>query len=108
MVDILSVLTGAAGVGLSYFGYRGAAKVVPAALAWVRTRWGAGKALVATLEGDVAELGTRLAMVEGELEHLRSQLPGFQEPEASPSLTASQEPPTSVPPPPAETPVRVA
>jgi hypothetical protein len=59
-MDILSIAVGAAGVGLAYFVYLAATKGLPAAVAWVRARWTAGRAELANLGADVDQAHVKI------------------------------------------------
>lgn len=63
-MDVLSIAAGAAGVLLCYFLYLVATKGLPAAQAWVKAKWNAGKAGLAVIENDVAEVTTRVGSLE--------------------------------------------
>jgi hypothetical protein len=63
-MDLLSIAAGAAGVGAAYVLYLVATKGLPAALAWLKAKWNAGKADLAALQGDVAGVQTKVASLE--------------------------------------------
>jgi hypothetical protein len=60
-MDIFSI---AAGVGVLWFLKLAASKGLPAAVAWVKTRWNAGKADFSALQGDVGDLTSKLTTLE--------------------------------------------
>jgi cob(I)alamin adenosyltransferase len=64
MFDLFSVAAGAGGVGLSYFLYLAATKGLPAAVAWAKEKWNAGKADLETIQADLHELGSQVTVLE--------------------------------------------
>lgn len=66
MFDPFSIAVGAGGVGLSYFLYLTATKGLPAAIAWAKDKWHAGKADLAMLQADLHELGSQVTVLEHE------------------------------------------
>lgn len=78
-MDALSIAAGAAGVGAAYFLYLVATKGLPAALAWAKAKWNAGKADFAALQGDLAGVQTKLASIETvALAELRSRIAALE------------------------------
>lgn len=63
-MDVLSVLTGAAGVGVLYFLYLCATKGVPVAWAWLKAKWTAGKAGLDIVEQGIEAATTRIDSLE--------------------------------------------
>ena len=63
-MNLLSVAAGAISVGVLYFLYLVATKGLPAAWAWLKTKWNASKAGLATLETAVGETTIRVASLE--------------------------------------------
>jgi len=63
-MDVFSIAVGAAGVGCLYFLYLASSKGLPAALAWLKAKWNAGKADLAGLQGDVVDVKSKLASIE--------------------------------------------
>jgi hypothetical protein len=55
-MDIFQIALGAAGVGVAYFVYLAATTGLPAALAWIKAKWNAGKAAAAALESRISTL----------------------------------------------------
>lgn len=89
-MDVFSIAVGAFGVGAAYFIYLTATKGLPAAVAFVKAKWNAGKADLAALQGladkvasleqgAIAEVKTRLAAVEQKL----TQAPALAAPAAA-------------------------
>lgn len=77
-MDLLSIITGAASVGLLYVVYIAATKGVPAAYARLKSWWTAGKAGVAALEQDVADMTPRVAALEVNLGSLTQSFGAIQ------------------------------
>ena len=63
-MDILQIALGAAGAGLSYFLYLAATKGLPAALAWLKAKWNAGKAKAAQVESDLEAVTLKVTTLE--------------------------------------------
>jgi hypothetical protein len=63
-ISLFSIALGAAAVGLAMFLKLCATKGVPAAIAWVKAKWNAGKADIANLQGDVAGVQSKLTSIE--------------------------------------------
>lgn len=63
-MDLLSIATGAAGVGVVYFLYLCATKGLPVAWAWLVAKWNAGKAGLATVAQDVDAATARIDSLE--------------------------------------------
>jgi hypothetical protein len=63
-MDVFSIAAGAAGVGVAYFLYLVGTKGLPAALAWVKARWNAGKANLAQIEADLEGVTGKVTSLE--------------------------------------------
>lgn len=72
-MDLLSIVAGIALAGFAYFIYLAATKGVPAAYAKFKGWWNAGKAGLATIESDVAEVTTRVGSLETSLGELQQE-----------------------------------
>jgi hypothetical protein len=78
-MDIMSVAIGAVGVGIAWFIYLAATRGLPAAWAWLKARWTAGKAEMVALRADldqleqgaVAEVKSRLDAIEADVGALK-------------------------------------
>jgi hypothetical protein len=78
-MDIFSIAAGAAGVGVVYFLYLAGTKGLPAALAWAKAKWNAGKADFAALQGDVQGLSGKVTALEtGAIAELKGTVAAVQ------------------------------
>jgi len=66
-MDLFSIALGAGGVGAAYFAYLCAAKGLPAALAWIKAKWNAGKAAASALQADIDDAHHRITSLESRL-----------------------------------------
>jgi hypothetical protein len=64
MFDPAQIALGAAAVCVAYFLYLVATKGLPAALAWVKAKWNAGKADLAALQAEIAGVQIKVASIE--------------------------------------------
>jgi hypothetical protein len=95
-MDLAQIAIGAALAGAAYFAYLAATKGLPAAWAFVRAKWSAGKAEVAKLKGDlvaleqgaIAEVKDRLGALEAEV----AKLKGMPAAAAAPAPPAAPAP----------------
>lgn len=62
--NIVPMAIGAAGVAVAYFTYLAATKGLPAAIAWVKAKWNAGKAELAALEAEITDAKAKLNTLE--------------------------------------------
>lgn len=67
-MDVLSIAIGAALVFAAYFVYLAATKGLPAAWAWLKAKWTAGKAAAAKIETDLSGLGAKVTALENRVE----------------------------------------
>jgi hypothetical protein len=77
-MDIVSIAVGAAGVGVVYFAYLAATRGLPAALAWVKAKWNAGKAEIAALEQDIDAAHVKVDAATAKLAVLADSLTSAQ------------------------------
>jgi hypothetical protein len=63
-MDIISVAIGAVGVFFAWFSYLAATRGLPAALAWAKAKWNAGKTELAAIRGDIGDAQTKIAALE--------------------------------------------
>jgi hypothetical protein len=107
-MDVFSIATGAAGAGIAYFLYLVSSKGLPAALAWVKARWNAGKADLEQLKGDVdiakrdiaafdSKARSSFAAVYAELDEIKARLglptAAAQAPDSKAAPAAEPQPP---------------
>lgn len=64
MFDVFSIAIGAIGVGLAYFIYLASTKGLPAAYAWAKAKWNAGKAKAAQLDAGLETLTLKVTALE--------------------------------------------
>jgi microcompartment protein CcmL/EutN len=104
-MDVFSIAVGAIAVGVIYFLYLAATRGLPAAIAWARAKWSAGKADLVGLQGDVAGLGGKVTALEqgavadlqrgfealrGDIDALKARVPvTAAAPAAAPSFIAA-------------------
>lgn len=81
-MDVISIAVGAVGVGVAYFLYLAATKGLPAALAWVKAKWNAGKVELASLESDIADAHDRVTSLEHRLDSVESSIKALSAPAA--------------------------
>lgn len=63
-MDPFSIAVGAAGVGLAYFLYLASTRGLPAAYAWMKAKWNAGRAGIAQLETGLEGIAGRVTLLE--------------------------------------------
>lgn len=77
-MDLLSIAAGAASVGVLYIIYIAATRGAPAAYAKLKGWWNSGKAGIAALEQDVADMAPRVAALETNLGSLTTSFGQIQ------------------------------
>jgi hypothetical protein len=95
-MDVLSIATGIAAAGVSYFLYRCARDGVPAVVAWTKAKWSAGTSELAALNADIDHVHERLAVLErtvgglaGEVARLKGAPAAATAAQAAPSFLAA-------------------
>ena len=86
-MDFVSLVAGAAGVLVVYLIYLSATKGLPAAWAWLKAKWNAGKAQAIALQSDIDAAHVRITALEQQVAQMAAQL--LPKPAAAPSTTAA-------------------